>query len=134
VLWLILPLAGLSRSFVRALVIAMTVCILVTPPPRARADEAWTGDIVEEDDFWAPNNRDRHYTHGIRFSATSGNSVKASASVDKLPLVGHLETGLAGTWGHWRLAYTYVYRSQEFVHQNAPDHYGSLNLAFRASF
>jgi lipid A 3-O-deacylase len=342
---------------VRALVaIAITVSVLAAPVPRARADDAWTGNIVEEDDFWAPDNRDRHYTHGIRFSATSGdvheptwqapfnwlasglpifagggpgvvrrynlsfgqniytpengglvnpdprdrpyagwaygglslmqdtdaeqyeelalklglvgpgslanqvqtkfhllinvatfrgwhaqlhneptldlfytrkwrfwqaigedrdwgwdaipeasarvgnvydylagggmirlgrnlrvdygpphvdlnngseyinpdradvegigfyvflgaegravarnifldgNSFKASASVDKLPVVGDLESGLAGTWGHWRLAYTYVYRSQEFIHQNAPDHYGSLNLTFRASF
>jgi hypothetical protein len=63
-----------------------------------------------------------------------GNSFKASASVDKLPLVGDLQSGLAGTWGHWRLAYTYVYRSQEFIHQSAPDHYGSLDLTFRASF
>jgi len=63
-----------------------------------------------------------------------GNSFKASASVDKRPLVGDLEAGLAGTWGHWRLAYTYVYRSQEFIHQNAPDHYGSLNLTFCLPF
>ena len=28
----------------------------------------------------------------------------------------------------------YVYRSEEFEHQHAPDHYGSLNLTFRASF
>ncbi len=60
-----------------------------------------------------------------------GNSFKPSASVDKEPLVGDLEGGLAGTWGHWRLAYTYVYRSEEFEHQHAPDHYGSLNLTFR---
>lgn len=341
----------------RAFVLAIAVSILVTPAPRARADEAWTGSIVEEDDFWAPDNRDRHYTHGIRFSATSGdvhdpgwnapfewlasglpvfggssdpdvvrrynlvfgqniytpengglnnpdphdrpyagwlyggvglmqdshgdefeeldlklgavgpgsmanetqtkfhllinvatfrgwhaqlhdepaldlfytrkwriwrpidgdrdwgwdvipeasarvgnvydylagggmirlgrnlrvdygpphvdlntgsdyidpdradvggvgfyafagaegraiarnifldgNSFKASPSVDRLPLVGDIESGLAGTWGHWRLAYTYVYRSEEFEHQHAPDHYGSLNLTFKQPF
>jgi len=342
---------------VRALILALAVSILVTPASRARADEAWTGSIVEEDDFWAPDNRDRHYTHGIRFSATSGdvhdpgwrapfdwlasglpifaggsdpdvvrrynlvagqnmytpengglinpdphdrpyagwlyggvglmqdshsnefeeldlklgivgpgsmasetqtkfhllinvatfrgwhtqlrdeptadlfytrkwrywqpidaerdwgwdvipeaaarignvydylagggmirlgrnlrvdygpphadlnlgsdyinpdradvggigfygflgaegravarnifldgNSFKASPSVEKLPLVGDLEGGLAGTWGHWRVAYTYVYRSEEFEHQHAPDHYGSLSLTFRQPF
>lgn len=341
----------------RTFVLAIAVSILVTPAPRARADEAWTGSIVEEDDFWAPDNRDRHYTHGIRFSATSGdvhdpgwnapfewlasglpvfggssdpdvvrrynlvfgqniytpengglnnpdphdrpyagwlyggvglmqdshgdefeeldlklgavgpgsmanetqtkfhllinvatfrgwhaqlhdepaldlfytrkwriwrpidgdrdwgwdlipeasarvgnvydylagggmirlgrnlrvdygpphvdlntgsdyidpdradvggvgfyafagaegraiarnifldgNSFKASPSVDRLPLVGDIESGLAGTWGHWRLAYTYVYRSEEFEHQHAPDHYGSLNLTFKQPF
>jgi len=36
------------------------------------ADLNWTGSILEEDDFWAPNNRDRHYTHGIEFLGTSG--------------------------------------------------------------
>ena len=338
----------------RVLLLAILVTILVTPLPRAHADSAWTGNIVEEDDFWAPDNRDRHYTHGIRFSATSGdvhdpawlapfnwlspifgndtgtdvarrynlvagqniytpengglinpdprdrpyagwiysgiglmqdshgdqfdeldlklglvgpgsfasqtqtkfhllinvatfrgwhaqlhneptldlfytrkwrywqpigddhdwawdvipdvgarvgnvydylagggmvrlgrnlrvdygpphadlnmgsdyinpdradagdfgfygflgaegravarnifldgNSFKPSASVDKRPLVGDLEGGLAGTWGHWRLAYTYVYRSEEFQHQHAPDHYGSLNLTFKQPF
>lgn len=45
------------------------------PPPRYAPDTAWTGTILEEDDFWAPQNKDRHYTHGIRFSATSGDVV-----------------------------------------------------------
>jgi len=39
----------------------------------ARAGEGdWTATILEEDDFWAPQDHDRHYTHGIRFSGTSG--------------------------------------------------------------
>jgi hypothetical protein len=38
----------------------------------AHADSGWTWSILEEDDFWAPNDRDRHYTHGIRLSTTSG--------------------------------------------------------------
>jgi lipid A 3-O-deacylase len=63
-----------------------------------------------------------------------GNSFKTSPSVEKLPLVGDLESGIAGTWGHFRLAYTYIYRSEEFAHQHAPDHYGSLNLTFRQPF
>jgi hypothetical protein len=36
------------------------------------SESDWTATILEEDDFWSPHNRDRHYTHGIRFSATSG--------------------------------------------------------------
>jgi lipid A 3-O-deacylase len=35
-------------------------------------DEPWTATVIEEDDYWAPDNHDRHYTHGIRFSGTSG--------------------------------------------------------------
>src|SRR5258708_18559412 len=34
-------------------------------------DPAWVTSIVEEDDFWAPNNKDRHYTHGVRIAFTS---------------------------------------------------------------
>jgi lipid A 3-O-deacylase len=63
-----------------------------------------------------------------------GNSFKASPSVAKLPAVGDLVSGLAATWGHVRLAYTYVYRSEEFSHQHAPDHYGSLDLSFHQPF
>jgi hypothetical protein len=63
-----------------------------------------------------------------------GNDFKASAHVPKRPLVGDLEGGIAALWGHWRLAYSYVYRSEEFVHQHAPDHYGALNLTLRLPF
>ena len=41
----------------RTLVLAIAICILVTLAPSARADDAWTGNIVEEDDFWTPDNR-----------------------------------------------------------------------------
>ena len=63
-----------------------------------------------------------------------GNSFKSSASVAKIPAVGDLETGAAFIWGHYRLAYTYVYRSPEFIHQDGPHHYGSLNLTFHLAF
>lgn len=63
-----------------------------------------------------------------------GNSFQSSRSVPKLPLVGDMEAGLALAAGHFRLAYTYVYRSPEFVHQFAPDHYGSLNLTVHLAF
>jgi lipid A 3-O-deacylase len=38
----------------------------------AAQDRSWTGTVLEEDDFWAPQNHDEYYTHGIRFSGTSG--------------------------------------------------------------
>ena len=40
--------------------------------PAAAQDRSWTGTVLEEDDFWAPQNHDEYYTHGIRFSGTSG--------------------------------------------------------------
>lgn len=60
-----------------------------------------------------------------------GNSFRSSRSVAKEIAVGDAEAGLAVVWDHLRLAYTYVYRSNEFVLQDHPDHYGSLNLTFR---
>lgn len=59
------------RALHGALLLALAT-FPVLPAPVARADSAWTETVLEEDDFWAPDNRDRHYTHGIRFSATSG--------------------------------------------------------------
>ncbi|HEV2549107.1 MAG TPA: lipid A deacylase LpxR family protein [Stellaceae bacterium] len=63
-----------------------------------------------------------------------GNDFKSSAHVDKIPAVGDLELGAAVVHRHFRLAYTYIYRSPEFIHQNAPDHYGALSLSFRLPF
>jgi hypothetical protein len=63
-----------------------------------------------------------------------GNSFKSSASVEKIPAVGDLEAGAALFWRHYRLSYTWVYRTPEFIHQDGPDHYGSLSLSFRLPF
>jgi lipid A 3-O-deacylase len=63
-----------------------------------------------------------------------GNDFKSSARVDKIPAVGDLELGAAVVHRHFRLAYTYIYRSPEFIHQNAPDHYGALSLSVHLPF
>ncbi|HYM01665.1 MAG TPA: lipid A-modifier LpxR family protein, partial [Stellaceae bacterium] len=63
-----------------------------------------------------------------------GNSFKSSASVTKIPAVGDAELGAAVFWRHYRLSYTWIYRSPEFLHQDGPDHYGSLNLTFHHAF
>jgi lipid A 3-O-deacylase len=63
-----------------------------------------------------------------------GNSFQRSPSVDKNVLVGDAEMGFAVVWEHVRLAYTYVYRSDEFRTQDHPDHYGSINATFRLPF
>jgi len=63
-----------------------------------------------------------------------GNSFKSSAHVDKIPVVGDGEAGFALLYQHWRLAYTYVIRTQEFAHESGNDHYGSLNLTFGMPF
>lgn len=63
-----------------------------------------------------------------------GNDFKSSAHVTKIPAVADLVAGLAVFYGHTRLAYTYVYRTREFLHQNAPDHYGALDLTIHLAF
>lgn len=63
-----------------------------------------------------------------------GNAFKSSPHLTKIPAVGDFEGGAALLFGHWRLAYTYVFRTQEFAHESGYDHYGSLNLTFRFGF
>ncbi len=63
-----------------------------------------------------------------------GNSFKSSPHLTKIPAVGDFEAGAALLFGHWRLAYTYLYRTQEFEHEAGDDHYGSLDLTFRFGF
>lgn len=60
-----------------------------------------------------------------------GNTFRDSASVDKLPVVGDVQAGLAVTVGDVRIAYTHVLRSREFRQQNDPDSFGSLSLSMR---
>jgi lipid A 3-O-deacylase len=60
-----------------------------------------------------------------------GNSFQRSPSVHKEVAVGDAEAGIAIVSGHFRLSYTYVYRSNEFINQDHPDHYGSFNVTFR---
>lgn len=60
-----------------------------------------------------------------------GNTFRDSASVDKLPVVGDVQAGLAVTVGDVRIAYTQVLRSREFRQQNDPDSFGSLSLSVR---
>jgi lipid A 3-O-deacylase len=63
-----------------------------------------------------------------------GNAFKSSPRVPKIPAVGDFEGGFALLYQHWRLAYTYVFRTHEFVHESGYDHYGSLNLTFGVGF
>jgi hypothetical protein len=63
-----------------------------------------------------------------------GNSFERSPSVAKEVAVADAMAGAAVVYQHFRLAYTYVYRSNEFERQGHPDHYGSINLTARLAF
>ncbi len=61
-----------------------------------------------------------------------GNTFEDSHSVDKRPLVGDLQAGLAITLGkRVRLAYTHLWRTEEFREQDAPDQFGTLSMSVR---
>ncbi len=60
-----------------------------------------------------------------------GNTFTDSPSVDKNPLVGDAQLGLAVTFETVRLAYTHVFRSKEFEGQRSPDSFGALTLSYR---
>jgi lipid A 3-O-deacylase len=60
-----------------------------------------------------------------------GNSFRDGLSVDKKPLVGDVQLGIAGTVGDARIAYTHVFLTKEFRGQQQGDSFGSLSVSFR---
>lgn len=60
-----------------------------------------------------------------------GNTFQDSAAVDRNILVGDLQVGAAISAGDWRLAYTYVTRTEEFKTQDGVQDFGALALSFR---
>lgn len=60
-----------------------------------------------------------------------GNTFEDSASVDRRPLVADFQTGLSISAGDWRLAYTYVWRTEEFETQPTRQDFGALALSVR---
>jgi lipid A 3-O-deacylase len=60
-----------------------------------------------------------------------GNTFEDSASVDRNPYVGDFQTGFAISAGDWRLAYTYVWRTEEFETQPTRQDFGALALSVR---
>ena len=64
-----------------------------------------------------------------------GNSFQASRSVSKNLLVGDLEAGFVLGLGPWfRVSYSWLLRSEEFKHQQGPDHFGALMASFWLPF
>lgn len=60
-----------------------------------------------------------------------GNTFEDSASVDRTPLVADFQTGFAISAGDWRLAYTYVWRTEEFETQPTRQDFGALAISVR---
>lgn len=60
-----------------------------------------------------------------------GNTFEDSASVERTPLVTDYQTGFSISAGDWRLAYTYVWRSEEFETQPTRQDFGALAISVR---
>lgn len=60
-----------------------------------------------------------------------GNSLARSHSVDRRPLVGDLQMGLALVVGPARGTFSYVMRTREFDGQRTPDRFGALSVSYR---
>lgn len=60
-----------------------------------------------------------------------GNTFEDSASVDRNPYVADFQTGFAISAGSWRLAYTYVWRTEEFETQPTRQDFGALAISVR---
>jgi lipid A 3-O-deacylase len=58
-----------------------------------------------------------------------GNTFRDSRSVDKEPLVGDLQFGIALTWHRMRVSYTHVLRTEEFEGENGGSEFGALSLS-----
>lgn len=60
-----------------------------------------------------------------------GNTFRDSASVERNPWVADFQTGFSVSAGDWRLAYTYVWRTEEFETQRARQDFGALAISVR---
>ncbi|WND02452.1 lipid A deacylase LpxR family protein [Temperatibacter marinus] len=57
-----------------------------------------------------------------------GNVFSESHRIDKKRFVGEFSIGFVGFTESWRLSYTHVFRSREFVNQRKGDFFGSVSL------
>ncbi|MBK6705755.1 MAG: DUF2219 family protein [Caulobacteraceae bacterium] len=60
-----------------------------------------------------------------------GNTFEDSASVERNPYVADFQTGFAVSAGSWRLAYTYVWRTEELETQPTRQDFGALAISVR---
>jgi lipid A 3-O-deacylase len=60
-----------------------------------------------------------------------GNTYRDGPSVERNPYVFDFQSGISVSAGDWRLAYTFVWRSEEFASQPARQDFGALALSWR---
>lgn len=89
-------------------------------------------------DFFVPNEDFGWYLFaGVEGRAVArnifldGNTFRDSLSVDKKPLVGGAQAGIAFTFNDTRIAYTHLFHTKEFHGQQKIDEFGALTLSRR---
>ncbi|EHL98660.1 hypothetical protein HMPREF9946_03514 [Acetobacteraceae bacterium AT-5844] len=100
-------------------------------PPRIRPALSGSSWIEPSDEFgWYvfAGVDGRAVAHDIFLD---GNTWRDSRSVDKRPLVGDFQAGVAVVWRGVRFSLTQVWRSEEFYGQNGEQKFGSLSVSFR---
>ncbi|HWL81861.1 MAG TPA: lipid A deacylase LpxR family protein [Roseomonas sp.] len=100
-------------------------------PPRIRpalAGSAWFQPRRDFGWYVFGGTAGRVVAHDITLD---GNTWRDSRSVDRRPLIGELQAGFAVLWHDMRLAYTQVWRSEEFYGQRGTQSFGSISISFR---
>lgn len=100
-------------------------------PPRVRPS-------LPGSDFFIPTEKLGGYlfasVHGravARNIFLDGNSFRSSASVNKKPLIGELQAGIAITYKDWRASFTEVLMTKEFYEQKEPQRFGAVSVSYR---
>ena len=68
----------------------------------------------------------RYMAHNLLLD---GNTFEDSHSVTRREWVGDAQAGAALTWDRWQLAYTYLWRTDEFEEQDGYDQFGSIVIS-----
>jgi hypothetical protein len=89
-------------------------------------------------DFFQPNDSFGWYLFGglegrvvARNIFLDGNTFQSSRSVDKNPVVADFQAGAAITFWRARISYTHIWRTPEYISQDAFDNFGSVALSMR---
>lgn len=100
-------------------------------PPRIQPSLPGSGFFIPTDDFgW-------YLFAGVEGRAVArnifldGNTFTDSRSVDKEPLVGDVQLGIAVSWRDLRLSYTHVFRTREYEGEADRSEFGAMSLSLR---
>ncbi len=100
-------------------------------PPRVRPS-------ISGSDFFEPNNKFSWYFfagaegRGVaRNIFLDGNTFTESHHVERIPFVADAQIGVAMIYSKARIAYTHVFRSQEYKGQDSADQFGAITVSFR---